>query len=452
MDSGNNSNNTTIATTTINNNDSITHISDNINNDSNEGQEVVTNNAQNGNMQSTAENDIIAIEEKAQLLTLYGKQEYGMNTNQNQNILNYTDLNLSGKTSPTSSSSSISSTTATEDTSPITNGINNACRNTTTGNSSEKKKRIVRPGKIDADFENCAIVVHYTVETFKDSSTMQGEKTTHCKRVRVRKIKEVVNLLPLAEEIVGNCQLIHRSKLHLVKDLLGELQTHSLEKKIGKRKNSSTLQYIESLKVYRRPNFRFLKSWSPGTYEGDVNERGLPHGHGVLKEGITIDDNGEQKDMLEYNNDKKKSECDNNGAKTINNSNEKVSATNRRVYTGHWENGLPSNYGTITHGDSKKYEGFWVNGKPHGFGVETRSDGDIYRGYWVNGKRQGYGVRYWPDGQRFGGEWVSGKMQGKFKMVVLYISTPPTPVDIRTHIVLLYISLISYPSNKKLKQ
>ena len=426
MNSGDISSNTTIAatTTTTNNNDNINHNSDNINNNSNESQEIVTNDTQNVNMhvlQNAVAKDVKATEEKAQLLTLHGKQERGVSTNQNQNILNYSDLNLGGKTSPTSPSSSISSATVAGDISPILNDMKIVHRNTTTGNISEKKKRIVRPGKIEADFENYAIVVHYTVETFKDSSTMQGEKTIHCKRVRVKKIKQGLDLLSLAEEIVGNCQLIHRSKLHLVKDLLDELQKHSLEKKIGKKKLSNTLQYIESLNVYRRPNFRFLKSWSPGTYEGDINERGLPHGHGVLKEGITIDDNGEQKDMLEYNNDKEKSECDNDGAKTIENSNEKVPATNRRVYTGHWENGLPSKYGAITYGDGKKYEGFWVNGKPHGFGIETRSDGDIYRGYWVNGKRHGYGVRYWPDGQRFGGEWVNSKMQGKFIISVLHL-------------------------------
>ena len=61
------------------------------------------------------------------------------------NILNYSDLNLGGKTSPTSSSSSISSATVAGDISPILNDMKIVHRNTTTGNISEKKKRIVHP-------------------------------------------------------------------------------------------------------------------------------------------------------------------------------------------------------------------------------------------------------------------------------------------------------------------
>ena len=158
----------------------------------------------------------------------------------------------------------------------------------------------------------------------------------------------------------------------------------------NKSDSRDSLQYVKSSKIHRRINFRFLTSWSPGVYEGQVNRRGLPHGHGTLEEGVTF--------------------VENEGKVPMKGENGQV--LRHRIYIGNWENGLPSKYGRVVYGDKKQYDGFWKRGKPHGFGIETRPDGDIYRGQWENGKRQGYGVRYWPDGQRFGGEWQNGKMHG----------------------------------------
>ena len=58
----------------------------------------------------------------------------------------------------------------------------------------------------------------------------------------------------------------------------------------NKNKNDSRdgLQCVKSSKIHRRTNFRFLTSWSPGVYEGQVNRRGLPHGHGTLKRALLM--------------------------------------------------------------------------------------------------------------------------------------------------------------------
>ena len=417
------------------------NVNNNISSDNNDNIEIVTNIAQNININATTTvttinnqeiitttDDIETITEEEeeeeenniQCLTanndgkttpIQGNKDEDVSNKEShmiqliQNDAEFVDLTESGKPSPTMSSSSASSSTTA--TSPNPNNIN------TINNNNSKKKRRVRFGALEADFEKSSIIVHYDVETFDEDdenlmrtsfdnndnfskfisiakTTRESIKSTtehHKKQIRIKNLKTITDFLPVAQKIVDKCKLIHSSKLAKVESLLKELQQRSIEKKVEKKNDDNTLEYISALNIYRRPNFRFLKSWSPGLYEGEANERGLPHGYGTLREGTGIDNDGK---YFPIEND----------------------TSTRRIYVGQWENGLPSNYGTVTHGDSKKYDGFWLKGKPHGFGIETRSDGDIYRGEWINGKRQGFGVRYWPDGQRYGGQWVNGKMQG----------------------------------------
>ena len=193
---------------------------------------------------------------------------------------------------------------------------------------------------------------------------------------------------------------------------------------------------------WRRESYRFNKSWNPGTYEGYVNSRGVPHGAGSLSEGPPPPANhhvgvscdgcgmfpivGARHRRLGKNFDycfacyekyvsvngvagaTPDDFCTILESRHAQHSRQQAS----RSYVGQWSNGLPSGYGTLRfHG--KKYEGNFLSGKQHGFGIETRPDGDIYRGEWVKGRREGLGVRFWSDKQRYGGEWKSGKMHGR---------------------------------------
>ena len=92
-------------------------------------------------------------------------------------------------------------------------------------------KRKVKAGKIEADFEARALVVHYEVEATvlgDHGEAMQVEKKSHTKRIRLKALNGNTNVPLLAEEIVEHCKLIHYSKLPLVQELVLRLQKYSL--------------------------------------------------------------------------------------------------------------------------------------------------------------------------------------------------------------------------------
>jgi hypothetical protein len=93
-------------------------------------------------------------------------------------------------------------------------------------------KRKVKAGKIEADFESFALLVHYEVEATvlgDRGEAMQVEKKSHVKRVRLKALGENTNVPLLAEEIVQQCKLIHHSKLPLVQELVHKLREYSLK-------------------------------------------------------------------------------------------------------------------------------------------------------------------------------------------------------------------------------
>ena len=80
--------------------------------------------------------------------------------------------------------------------------------------------RKVLVGLIEADHDECAIVVHYRVEVATlDSQRAVAEVETSQKRIKLKTLSEHSNLQSL-----DKCKLIHRSKLPTVERLLLELQ------------------------------------------------------------------------------------------------------------------------------------------------------------------------------------------------------------------------------------
>jgi len=58
------------------------------------------------------------------------------------------------------------------------------------------------------------------------------------------------------------------------------------------------------------------------------------------------------------------------------------------MYRGHWKVGIQNGYGEYLWSDGSKYTGYWQDGNPSGFGT-WENDKVEHTGQWVDGKRHG---------------------------------------------------------------
>ena len=87
-------------------------------------------------------------------------------------------------------------------------------------------RRKVKAGLIEADHEECAIVVHYEVEATvlgELGEPIVAERQENTKRIKLKTLSDNTNIPRLAEEILEKCKLIHASKLSQVEQLLYDL-------------------------------------------------------------------------------------------------------------------------------------------------------------------------------------------------------------------------------------
>lgn len=73
-------------------------------------------------------------------------------------------------------------------------------------------RRKVKAGLIEADHDECAIVVHYEVEATvlgELGEPIVAERQENTKRIKLKTLSENTNLPRLAEEILEKCKLIH---------------------------------------------------------------------------------------------------------------------------------------------------------------------------------------------------------------------------------------------------
>ena len=87
-------------------------------------------------------------------------------------------------------------------------------------------RRKVKAGLIEADHEECAIVVHYEVEATvlgELGEPIVAERQDNTKKIKLKTLNENTNIPRLAEEILEKCKLIHASKLSQVEQLLQQL-------------------------------------------------------------------------------------------------------------------------------------------------------------------------------------------------------------------------------------
>ena len=112
------------------------------------------------------------------------------------------------------------------------------------------------------------------------------------------------------------------------------------------------------------------KPAKPPGYQGSVDVKGEPHGHGVYRWG-----NGDS-------------------------------------YDGEWKLGKKDGEGTLTGKDFGTFTGQWRNGKEHGRGLHVYPDGCRFEGTFKDGKRwEGKGT-FVIGGDKFEGEMEAGKLHG----------------------------------------
>ncbi len=110
-----------------------------------------------------------------------------------------------------------------------------------------------------------------------------------------------------------------------------------------------------------------------GTYTGEVNAQGKPHGFGKA-----VYDNG-------------------------------------NVYEGEWKDGSHNGQGKITYDHGVVYEGEWKDDWRYGKGKMIYANGDVYEGEWKADCRDGKGKMIYNNGKVKDGFWENGLFIGKSK-------------------------------------
>lgn len=95
------------------------------------------------------------------------------------------------------------------------------------GDDARYMRRKVKAGLIEADHEECAIVVHYEIEATvlgEAGEPIVAERSENVKVIRLKTLTDSSDIERLAGDILSKCKLIHESKLGRVEDLLRQLQ------------------------------------------------------------------------------------------------------------------------------------------------------------------------------------------------------------------------------------
>eukprot|EP01083_Nonionella_stella_P092454 258835_1 len=145
------------------------------------------------------------------------------------------------------------------------------------------------------------------------------------------------------------------------------------------KKNIALKSTVENMKPIDIDNYDAGK-WCKGRYEGEVNIKGEPHGHGKI-----------------------------------------ANESSGLSYSGDWLNGLPNGMG-IWKDDNKwgtVYKGEWKDGKIHGFGKaawdirKSLPEKETYIGEWKMDEHEGYGRYSFATGDSYQGEWKKNAITGR---------------------------------------
>jgi hypothetical protein len=139
------------------------------------------------------------------------------------------------------------------------------------------------------------------------------------------------------------------------------------------------------------------------TYHGSV-KNGMRHGEGrYVNKAEGVEYNGEWKDGLRHG----------EGV---------LKYKNGSVYEGEWEYGQKSGKGKMTYSSGNYYDGEWRNNKRNGEGVmHWKTTNEKYTGHWDDGYQSGFGTHIWLEGSgenkllrnRYVGYWRKGLRHGQ---------------------------------------
>ena len=113
-----------------------------------------------------------------------------------------------------------------------------------------------------------------------------------------------------------------------------------------------------------RSIFRVQVDGKWGSYVGDVNANGTPHGRGTM----TWDCVGVVDQMIEYEGDFSEGELAGLG---------KLTFANKDVYTGGFKCNKMHGKGLYQYANSDVYEGVWIDNKSEGRGLLRYANGDL---------------------------------------------------------------------------
>ncbi len=109
--------------------------------------------------------------------------------------------------------------------------------------------------------------------------------------------------------------------------------------------------------------------------------------------------------------------------------------TTQEKYTGHWDDGFQSGFGTHiwleSSGENKllrnRYVGYWKEGLRHGKGVFYYSNGSKYEGEWVKNLKHGFGIFTFEDGTTYEGPFSNDRMVKRSLAGMTNIDQDPVP-------------------------
>ncbi|MBQ9410515.1 MAG: hypothetical protein IJU21_02775 [Bacteroidales bacterium] len=193
----------------------------------------------------------------------------------------------------------------------------------------------------------------------------------------------------------------------------------SLGAENGDEKCKEALQEHEWELIPEAENPQAIDYENGDSYEGDVDEEGLPNGRGIMKyaHGESISELG---DVERYDGMFCHGVPEGIGRMEFH-----VNGNGSSEYYGEWKMGLPNGFGrwhlysfTIT----ETYEGEWKEGMFHGRGkyYEHWDKGTFpdqyYDGEWKEGLKDGQGILEDGKGDVFEGLWQGGNKEGRGKL------------------------------------
>lgn len=155
-----------------------------------------------------------------------------------------------------------------------------------------------------------------------------------------------------------------------------------------------------------------------GTYNGDINKEGVPHGLGELK--------FKDKRLGIYYGNFENYEIVGKGKLTKQNSTLEGTWINNKM------NGLGKHTKSFGIDETEIYEGPFIDNKYHGEkGKYTYLDGSQYLGSWVSGQKNGPGILNFSDKNKYVGYWKNDEFHGKG---TFHLGNPKNPITYKGYL------------------